>query len=600
MTVKKIKAMLILLAVIFTNSILPVSAGAVPDSVPLMQLKNFLLNTEQTDFDTEFRQVTVFDLIIRKQTVDVLYPDDTGFLHTDGRLLIDSNGEPYTVKGMAFGNCVWDNPPNPVLTHHTESSYAELRELGFNSVRFYLNYRLFEEDTDPYTYKESGFGWLDMNIRWAKKYGMKLVLNMHYPQGGFQSQGNGMDLWLDIENQNRLDALWTEIARRYADEPVILGYGLVNEPVVPIIGTVDESFDQWKNLAQRLADGIRTVDTNHPIFVERLCAIKDTATGNENWGDLNGERNYFLIDGENIVYEFHTYDPFPFTHQDTDWAGTAGAVKTYPNEDEVFGVNSQWAAGVFTGTPADTDSNEWQYLESPKYTVTEESGLKLCGAVFQSQYIGTSGFTYADDIVLKEFDPDGNERIIFSEDFSAGNTGFNYWSDNGKGTGAWANIGKDSSGSLSIFGATGDANFTKSYFIAKPGYSYQACAWVKLDRCLETANVKPRVDFYTADEVHVMNKEYLESCIVSYLQFGIENDVPIYCGEFGAISVSFTKNRGGEAWVTDFLDICKKYDVNWNYHTYHEGGFGLYMNSAYSLPANKNEYLYDVFKKINS
>lgn len=48
---------------------------------------------------------------------------------------------------------------------------------------------------------------------------------MHYPQGGYQSQGNGMALWTDPENQRRLVKLWGEIARRYADEPAIQGYG---------------------------------------------------------------------------------------------------------------------------------------------------------------------------------------------------------------------------------------------------------------------------------------------------------------------------------------------------------------------------------------
>ena len=64
---------------------------------------------------------------------------------------------------------------------------------------------------------------------------------MHCPQGGYQSQGNGAALWTDPENQRRLVKLWGEIARRYADEPAIQGDGLINEPVVPELGSAAET-----------------------------------------------------------------------------------------------------------------------------------------------------------------------------------------------------------------------------------------------------------------------------------------------------------------------------------------------------------------------
>jgi endoglucanase len=99
------------------------------------------------------------------------------------------------------------------------------------SVRFYMNYGIFEDDTSPCSYKEDGFTWLDINIAAAKTYGIRLILNMHYPQGGFQSNGNGDALWNDRSNQLRLIALWKKIAGRYKDEDTVIGYGLVNEPV---------------------------------------------------------------------------------------------------------------------------------------------------------------------------------------------------------------------------------------------------------------------------------------------------------------------------------------------------------------------------------
>ena len=135
----------------------------------------------------------------------------TKYVYASGTKLYAPSGEEYLIRGIAFGNEVWGNPKNPSDVHHDEQSYKEISELGFNSVRFYLNYGLFDDDSNPYIYKESGFEWLDKNIAWAKKYDIKLVLNMHYPQGGYQSQGNGMALWTDAENQNRESGNFSEM-----------------------------------------------------------------------------------------------------------------------------------------------------------------------------------------------------------------------------------------------------------------------------------------------------------------------------------------------------------------------------------------------------
>ena len=98
----------------------------------------------------------------------------TGFIRADGRLLKDETGKQYTIKGMAFGNEVWSNSSAPPAAHHNAESYQDLAEMGFDSVRFYLNYVLFESDAAPYVYREEGFQWLDQNIAWAKAAGIRL------------------------------------------------------------------------------------------------------------------------------------------------------------------------------------------------------------------------------------------------------------------------------------------------------------------------------------------------------------------------------------------------------------------------------------------
>ena len=239
-------------------------------------------------------------------------------IRREGNKLVINKEEEVWLKGVSFGNEVWTNNPLP-YTHHNEEDFQRVASMGMNTIRFYMNYQTFEADSAPYEYKSSGWKWLEQNIAWAKKYNIYLILNFHVPPGGFQSNGNGGALWQNPQNQTRLKALWHNIAKRYAQEPVIAGFDLLNEPVVT------QSISQWQNLAQQIADTIRLVDKNHLLIVERLNAV------NSNWNNVNTEQNLFLIKDNNTMYTFHFYSPFKYTHQNTSWTKLGEGGK-YPDE----------------------------------------------------------------------------------------------------------------------------------------------------------------------------------------------------------------------------------------------------------------------------
>ncbi len=518
-----------------------------------------------------------------------------GMLHTDGRLIISPDGDEMLIKGMALGNEVWGNRADPPTHHHTEDTYRELSEIGFNSVRFYLNYGLFEDDDSPYSYKGSGFEWLDNNIKWAKKYGIGLILNMHYPQGGYQSQGKGMALWDDPENQNRLSALWCEIAERYDDEPTVWGYGLINEPVIRFQKDKETTLEYFKNVMQRLTDDIRKV-SNKAIFIEKLCATVD-ADGNADWSAFTPEEAMCIIDGENLIYEFHNYSPHKYTHQDMEWAGTEGNIYTYPNETEFSEINiaSYWVDCLHSSKVSQDKS--WSYFEASEiYTGDEE--YNFGSLAINAAKLGEKGIAYFDDMIITEISSDGEETVLVSVTFDNGLEDFYPWSADGTGEQCHNALdGHNKLGCLKVTGSMADYTSTCSRrFLLKEGYTYKVSGYVKT----ENANYATiRIDYGLAESWHYMNKEYLESALLPFIKISEENDVPIYLGEFGVCVNGFKNGRGGEIWVRDMLDLCRKYKLNFNYHTYHEGSFGLHTSSGNTYPSDEdlNRALYDCLVK---
>ena len=525
-----------------------------------------------------------------------------GFIHAAGTKLVDGNDKEFIAKGIAFGNDVWSNPSVPPENHHTENSYKELSKMGFNSIRFYLNYGLFEYDSTPYQYKQSGWDWLDRNIAWAKKYNIKLVLNMHYPQGGFQSNGNGMELWTSNDNRTRLVSLWKEIARRYENETVIMAYDLLNEPYLPELSTEGKTIGQWKNLAKRMVSAIRTVDKNHLIIVERLNAAKNIESGESNWDpDRFGNMNFFLIKDDNIAYEFHVYEPMEFTHQNAIWIESyRGNFSRYPDQDAVKTYGEvKWEGTTFSNPKLSLSKKGWQYLKGERFKVNNPSYM-FAQPTFQASNTGKYGMAWFDDITVKEYDEnDKYVHTIYDYEFDD-LEGWSFWqAGDSKGKGIYdSSTGHDTNGSLRILYTMDDANLSSYIDRIKleQGHSYEVSGYALGKYLTPSAEVRIRLDFFSCDSVYTRDKDYLESYIDRYLEFGEENQVPLYLGEFGCITDAFEEDRGGECFVADMIDICKENSISFNYHAYHEESFGLYQNSAKILPAQPNQLLMDIFE----
>ena len=278
-----------------------------------------------------------------------------GFIRTEGTKFVDGNGKEFVIKAMGFWN---GNPASASrTTDFNEETYKTLASIGFNAVRFYFGANIFENVSDEtVTYKEDAFDWLDRHIAWAKKHNMKIILNMHHTPGATTIGAPG--LFTNKNDQDRFVGLWKTIAKRYAHEPVILGYDLVNEPNCKILegDTPDNqfkgAFDLYQEIVQRTIDAVREADKNHVIIVERLwisgvdeAAWKVPKIGYYNsvpndqrdtWQNANGKYNFPDLVDKNYAYTYHAYEPGRYAHQYTggsgfDNDGSGGPNRVYPS-----------------------------------------------------------------------------------------------------------------------------------------------------------------------------------------------------------------------------------------------------------------------------
>lgn len=205
------------------------------------------------------------------------------------------------------------------LTNHTtKADIDSLAAWGFNSIRLPLHYNLFtlpvEEEpvAGQQTWFEKGFAITDSVLNWCRSNGMYLILDMHATPGG---QGNDLNisdrnagkpsLWESEANRQKLIALWAQLAKRYANEPWIGGYDIINEPNWGFEDSTDKrGTKEKKNIPLRqllvdLTNTIRAVDTKHLIIIE----------GNGFGNNYNG---IFPLWDNNLVLSFHKYGNFNY------------------------------------------------------------------------------------------------------------------------------------------------------------------------------------------------------------------------------------------------------------------------------------------------
>lgn len=230
--------------------------------------------------------------------------DGNGFVTINGTDLVKPDGTKLFIRGTNLGN--WLNPEGYMFGFSKTNSPRFINELfcqmvgeddtadfweefknnyitrgdveyiastGANTIRLPFHYKLFtDEDYMGRASGHDGFERIDSVVNWCRDNKLYLILDMHDAPGG--QTGDNIDdsygypwLFESGRAQQKFCDIWERIAARYADEPVILGYELMNEPIAHYFENKEELNGKLEALYKRGTEAIRRHDRNHIILL---------------------------------------------------------------------------------------------------------------------------------------------------------------------------------------------------------------------------------------------------------------------------------------------------------------------------------------------
>jgi hypothetical protein len=202
----------------------------------------------------------------------------------------------YELVGPDSLQVFWSGFLNNYITH---DDIKYLKSIGSNHIRLPFHYKMFTDDLYMGE-RNAGFKYFDRLIDWCRQENMYVLLDMHAAPGG--QTGDNIDdsygypyLFKSKSSQDLMTEIWVKIAEKYKNEPVIIGYDIVNEPIAHYFNDELPYLNhQLFLLYKRIITEIRAVDKDHTIFLN-----------GSNWSG-NFEVFEEIIDN-NVVYEFHKY-----------------------------------------------------------------------------------------------------------------------------------------------------------------------------------------------------------------------------------------------------------------------------------------------------
>lgn len=174
----------------------------------------------------------------------------------------------------------------------TKKDFQNIKSLGCDVIRLPINLHAMTNGEPDFTLDPIFFTFLDQVVNWSDELDIHLILDYHTFDPVAATDPNIGPILVKV---------WTQMAAHYKDHSDHVYYEILNEPH----GITDAL---WGSIQQSAIDAIRSQDTEHYIIV-----------GPSNYNSYNSLSNLPIYTDTKLIYTFHFYDPFIFTHQGASW-----------------------------------------------------------------------------------------------------------------------------------------------------------------------------------------------------------------------------------------------------------------------------------------
>lgn len=166
----------------------------------------------------------------------------------------------------------------------------DIKSLGCDVIRLPITLHGMTSGAPDYIVDTLFYYYLDQVIDWTEELNMNLIIDNHtIPDATSKAV------------ETPLLKIWPQMARHYKNRSARVFYEILNEPNTLLAS-------DWAKIQAKVVDSIRAYDTIHTIIV----------TGAD-WGGISGLTALKKLSDPNLIYSFHFYDPFLFTHQGATW-----------------------------------------------------------------------------------------------------------------------------------------------------------------------------------------------------------------------------------------------------------------------------------------
>jgi endoglucanase len=184
------------------------------------------------------------------------------------------------------------------FTRYIEQDFINVKSLGADVIRLPIRMHSMTLGAPNYTFDPLLLKFLDSAVDWAEKYQLYIIIDNHSFDPVAATEESVEDVLLKV---------WAQIADRYKNRSKYVVYEILNEPH----GISDE---RWGEIQGSAIDTIRKFDATHAIIV-----------GGTDYNSIDKLASIPEYSDPNLIYTFHFYDPFLFTHQGATWGSPSMA-----------------------------------------------------------------------------------------------------------------------------------------------------------------------------------------------------------------------------------------------------------------------------------